>query len=154
MIEEPSYPFSFDSHREIAEEQYQKVRTEYQSFADEVKKVLSESLKRAGVKVHSIDARAKTVESFGQKASIPSPEDENKPKYPHPLTNITDLAGIRVITLFPETQEQVDCVISEEFHVKEKTDKTELLLKEEKFGYASIHYTCLPERKQNFTPRI
>lgn len=132
--------FDFERHKLHAIEQYQKSRSLYEEFAFVVRNVLSETLKAAHIKVHSIEARAKTIESFGMKASTPALEDPNKPKYPNPLSDITDLAGVRVITFFPQTQERVDTAIKAELDVIEVSDKTELLVKEEKFGYASIHY--------------
>jgi putative GTP pyrophosphokinase len=132
--------FDFERHRLQAIEQYQKARPLYEEFAHVVRNVLSEALRVNHIKVHSIEARAKTIESFGKKASTPSLDDPNKPKYLNPLSDITDLAGVRVITFFPRTQEQVDTVIQAEFDVIEISDKAKILIKEEKFGYASIHY--------------
>lgn len=132
--------FDFERHRLQAIEQYQKARPLYEEFARVVKNVLSEALMVNHIKVLSTEARAKTIESFGKKASTPSLDDPNKPKYLNPLSDITDLAGVRVITFFPRTQEKVDTVIQAEFDVIEISDKTEILIKEEKFGYASIHY--------------
>jgi len=132
--------FDFEQHRVRAIGDYQKARPLYDEFARVVRNVLSEALKANGIKVHSIEARAKTIESFANKVSTPSMEDPNKPKYPNPLSDITDLAGARVITFFPRTQEQIDTTIKAEFDVIEISDKSEILFKQEKFGYASVHY--------------
>ena len=145
--DQPDRMFDFERHRLHAIEQYQKSRSLYEEFAYVVRNVLSEALKAVHMKVHSIEARAKTIESLGKKASTPALEDPSKPKYPNPLSDITDLAGVRVITFFPRTQQQVDTAIEAEFDVIEISDKAELLVKEEKFGYASIHY--LVRLKQN-----
>ena len=56
------------------------------------------------------------------------------------MEEIEDLAGVRIITFFPITTEQVKVVIHEEFLVSDEQDKADLLMKEEKFGYQSVHY--------------
>jgi len=132
--------FDFDQHRKDAESSYQKVRSLYESFAVMTQSILHEAIKTSGVTVASIDARAKDIESFGVKASTISKEDSNKPKYPNPLKDITDLAGVRVITFFPRTLQDVDRIINGQFLVLERTDKADLLKRDEKLGYQSVHY--------------
>jgi hypothetical protein len=61
-------------------------------------------------------------------------------KYTRPLEQITDLAGIRVITYFVDTVDAVEAVIEEQFEVVEKSNKTKLLEQEERLGYQSVHY--------------
>jgi len=132
--------FDFESHRLQAIEKYQKVRPLYTEYANVIRNVLSEAFNAQLIKIHSIEARAKAIDRFGDKAATPSPDDPNKPYYPNPLSDITDLAGIRVIVFFPRTLDMVDSIIRTQFDVIEKSDKTLILLKEEKFGYGSIHY--------------
>jgi ppGpp synthetase/RelA/SpoT-type nucleotidyltranferase len=92
------------------------------------------------IRIHSIEARAKSLESFGAKAAKPSESDPTLPRYPAPLKEITDLAGIRVITFLPRSVEQVCRQIEREFTVLERTDKAAELMDEGKFGYQSIHF--------------
>jgi putative GTP pyrophosphokinase len=110
--------------------------------------VLSASLTANNVTFHEIEARAKDLESFGKKAAKPLESDPRRPKYPRPLEQITDLAGTRIITFFPKTLSAVDDCINTEFQVVEKTDKSEELEEEGRFGYKSIHYLVRmkPER--------
>jgi putative GTP pyrophosphokinase len=76
--------------------------------------------------------------------------DPAKPKYPDPLKEVTDLAGIRVITFFPRTVAQVDAVVSREFEIMEKSDKSAALVREGRFGYQSVHYLVrLSERRRS-----
>lgn len=74
------------------------------------------------------------------KAEQPSEPDPSRPKYPVPLAQITDLAGVRVIAFFPATLTLIDEVVGEEFEVVERSDKGAELIEEEKFGYRSIHF--------------
>ena len=141
--------FDFENHRLQAIQEYQKVRPLYEEYVSVVKNVLSEAFKAQHIKIHSIEARAKAIDSFGVKASMPSPGDPSKPYYRNPLSEITDLAGVRVIVFLPRTSDMIDSVIQAQFHVIERTDKTQMLIIEEKFGYSSIHY--LARFKENRT---
>ena len=132
--------FDFDSHRLQAIEKYRRVRPLYEEYAAVIRKILLEAFNALSIKIHSIEARAKAIESFGDKAATPAPEDPNKPYYPNPLSDITDLTGIRVIVFFPRTLDVVDGVIKTQFDVLERSDKIQSLIKEERFGYGSIHY--------------
>jgi ppGpp synthetase/RelA/SpoT-type nucleotidyltranferase len=146
-------PFDFTRHRLEATHEYQKVRPLYKRYAWAINAILRQSLNNAGIKIASIEDRAKTIDSFGEKASEPSSTKPNVPKYTEPLKQITDLAGVRIITFFPRTIQDVDRIINSEFEVLEKNDKSEVLREEERFGYQSIHYLvkmkpnriCLPE---------
>ncbi|MBN2100003.1 MAG: hypothetical protein JW753_10460 [Dehalococcoidia bacterium] len=132
--------FDFKAHQESAIAAYLKVQAFYNDLATAVQLIVNECLKKRGIKVHSVMSRAKDAMSFGQKAASPSDEDPTKPKYPYPLEQITDLAGVRIITFFPSTLADVDRLLAEEFDVVERSDKGEQLVYEERFGYQSIHY--------------
>jgi putative GTP pyrophosphokinase len=146
-------PFDFNRHRLQAIEKYRKVRSLYEEYASVIRNILSEAFDAQSIKIHSVEARAKTIDSFGDKSATLALEDPNKPYYPNPLSDITDLTGIRVIVFFPRTLDLVDNIIKAQFEVLEKSDKTLSLVREEKFGYGSIHYlirlkenrTCLLE---------
>lgn len=92
------------------------------------------------IPVHSIEARAKDLESFGNKAIKPSDENPNLPKYPNPILEITDLAGVRVIAFLPKTLYSIEKLLNDQFQVIERTDKGQELSDQGKFGYQSIHF--------------
>ena len=133
-------PFDFVAHRQRAIEEYQTRVPLYADFAGAVYSILKTCLDNDEIKVHSIQHRAKTLDSFGDKAQTPAEENPNRPRYDEPLSQITDLAGVRIITYFLSTEAGIDSIIATEFDVKEKTDKSELLQREERLGYHSIHY--------------
>ena len=151
--EEQEEPFNFEEHRRTAVEEYLRVRTQYEAFAKAVREIIVQALMAKDIAVNSIEARAKEPESFGTKAEAPSENDPEAPKYRNPLEDITDLAGVRIITFFPRTAESIDSCIREEFDVLEHMDHSQTLLQEERFGYQSEHYlvslnstrTALPE---------
>jgi putative GTP pyrophosphokinase len=71
---------------------------------------------------------------------LPSESDPEAPRYPDPLSQITDLAAVRVITFFTRTVSQVDEAIRREFDVVERVDKAASLWREGRLGYQSVHY--------------
>jgi len=141
--------FDFNNHKHEAIQEYQRVHPLYEEYVVVIRNVLYEVFKSRDMSIHSIEARAKDIDSFGNKASMPSPDDPSKPYYRNPLSDITDLAGIRVIVFLPRTLDMVDEVIQSQFEVIEKADKALTLVKQEKFGYASVHY--LVRFKENRT---
>jgi RelA/SpoT family protein len=56
------------------------------------------------------------------------------------MADITDLAGVRVITFFPRTVSEMGELVTEEFQVVERVDHTALLMQQERFGYKSVHF--------------
>src|SRR5262249_8568275 len=127
---------------------YRRLRHLYADFAECVQGILRHGLHSHRVKVASVDARAKDVESFARKAATPWTSDPLRPKYPDPLRDITDLAGVRGITFCPRAIEEVERVIRSELEVVEKDDKGDALDREERFGYDSVHFLVRlrPER--------
>lgn len=144
--------FDFASHGRQAVERYRAVQSRYEDLAQTVKELLRQCLSIAGIRVHSIEARAKRVDSFNRKAILPLETDPAKPKYQDPLTEITDLAGVRIITFFPRSVDQAERIIASEFEVLERSDKAAALLEQERFGYRSIHYLVKLSAKRRSLP--
>lgn len=142
-------PFDFEAHRKTAVDSYVKIRPLYEEFSRTITDILTEALAGRGVKVHSIQGRAKDLESFGQKVMRRSDVDPEVPKYGNPMRDITDLAAARVITFFPRTAEEVETCLRAEFEIVEKVDHTAQLQQEERLGYQSVHY--LVRLKENRT---
>jgi putative GTP pyrophosphokinase len=136
-------PFDFELHRKSAVEQYSKKRNLYDDFTVEIENILRQAIETRGPKINVIQGRAKSEESFGKKAGAPSDQDPDKPKYANPMKEITDLAGVRVITFFPSTVQRIGELIQEEFHVLERVDHTARAEQEERLGYLSVHYLVI-----------
>jgi ppGpp synthetase/RelA/SpoT-type nucleotidyltranferase len=141
-------PFDFDAHRRKAVDGYEAVRDGYAECAEAVRLVLKTVLDVEKINVLSIEARAKEVDSFGEKAITPSDDDPAKPKYPDPLLEITDLAGARVITYLLADVERVNTLVEREFEIVEKSTKSGLFGEGQKLGYQSVHFLVrfLPNR--------
>jgi len=140
LLDQPNYSFDFAAHTQKFVEEYQKRRPDYEGYAGEIANLLEKALRARKIPYATIEKRAKGIESFRKKVSKQSREDLALPKYLNPLTDIEDLAGVRVITYFLETIEEVDEVIYELFDVREKLNKREKLEQTERFGYQSVHY--------------
>lgn len=145
-------PFDFEQHEQAAIAAYQKVHSYYSGLAEVMKRILIESIKNRKILTHSVEGRAKDPLSFGKKAAKPSENDPNLPRYPNPLSDIKDMAGIRIITYFPSTQVDIDKMIEAEFRIIEKSDKGAELIEEDKFGYKSIHYLVKIHKKRASLP--
>lgn len=132
--------FDFAAHERSAIQAYLPVQSFYSDLASVIARIIEQCLKKRNIKVHSVQHRAKEPASLGHKASIPADDNPNAPKYPNPLRQITDLAGIRVITHFVATLAEIDALLGDEFEIVERSDKGEELIQEERFGYQSVHF--------------
>lgn len=121
-----------DVEKKIVEE-YVKSRDVYVSYAKTLTALLERLLAVNNVAVHSIDFRCKTVESLAGKVA-------KKGKYNN-LYEVTDLAGIRIITLFASDVDVVARLIEQEFAVDlDNSIDKRAALDPDRFGYLSLHY--------------
>lgn len=118
--------------------EYQKLRPQYESFASEVERILTNALQAERITCQSIECRSKLVSSFDKKCK--KQESDGSPKYTDPLTQITDLAGVRVILFTMKDVNRTCQFLDKYFDCVEKTDVGERRYEEGKFGYQSIHY--------------
>jgi len=112
---------------------YEKERHKYLNLKAEVEVILREALKENDIIFHSIESRVKSVNSFRNKAL--------REKYENPVKEITDLVGIRIITLFEKEIHQISDIIKDLFKIDyERSEDKSDLLDADKMGYKSIHY--------------
>jgi ppGpp synthetase/RelA/SpoT-type nucleotidyltranferase len=117
---------------------YERVRGTYQDYARKVESVLQECLDAKKIRLHSITSRAKGPDSYERKAAQLSPESPGKAKYSDPMEQITDKAGVRIITYFLDTVDEVSTIISDQFEVLQQERKVSD--DPTRFGYQSTHY--------------
>jgi len=84
--------FDFDKHKFEAVESYRSKRGLYEAFANAVRDILRVSIP-SEYQIHSMEARAKDLESFGSKAQKASESDPTRPRYADPMREITRLPG-------------------------------------------------------------
>jgi len=153
VVRDPRAGFDFDAHARRATDRYQTVRHTYIDFTQAIYEISKGAVESKEIKVASIEARTKEIESFTKKCLKRSDNDPEAPKYSDPLSQITDLAGTRIITFFLDTIPPVESLINGEFLVVERIDKSDLLKAEEKFGYQSIHFLVRLRPEQANLPK-
>jgi len=130
-------------------EWYIKERPKYKQLAHKIETILTDVIGEASIEFHYISNRTKTIESFTKKI--------NNPKYDKPSEQITDLAGIRIITYVEDEIPKICKIIEDIFDIDtnnsgDKSDDLGI----DKVGYKSVHYiaqlpisrTKLPENKK------
>ena len=133
---------------------YGLVRGLYSDFASSLALVIENCVEDAGISVHSITHRAKGLDSFERKAGELSPDNPLSAKYPDPMTDITDKAGVRIITYFLSTVSRLSALIPAQLDVLET--ETRISAEPDRLGYQSTHYlvrysterTILPEYRR------
>jgi putative GTP pyrophosphokinase len=113
---------------------YKSARPRYEELANTVSVMLGQIISGSGIQYYSIAHRAKTIASLENKL--------NKPERNYrELEDITDLAGVRVITYFHEDVDAIAEIIEREFRINPhlSVDKRKSLGADQ-FGYVSVHY--------------
>lgn len=106
----------------------------YQEFTSDLEKLVVQLLRTNRIRPHSVTSRIKDQNSLDRKLKKPDGSYTS-------LREITDLAGIRVITYFADEAAEVARVIEENFDVdKARSGDKRLLLDPDRFGYLSLHY--------------
>ena len=106
----------------------------YQIFASEVKHLLQGILREEGIVCNAITCRLKDRDSLSEKI------DRKQDKYKS-LGDLTDIAGVRVITYYTEDVDKVAEIVERNFEIDRENsiDKRESL-EPDRFGYCSVHY--------------
>lgn len=114
----------------------------YEAFAARLRSVLEELVTEAPIPIAQIEHRAKSPESLLRKLQ--------KKAYPHPLRDIKDLAGVRIITYYLDDVPRVAELVRKEFKLdrKHSSDKVEQLSVDE-FGYRSLHQVVSLKRPRS-----
>jgi putative GTP pyrophosphokinase len=106
----------------------------YQDFTCRLHELVKELTHDLDELIHKTEARVKTVDSFVGKL------ERKSTKYTDPFTEITDLAGVRVITFYHESVQMVVEILRREFEVDESNSHDKIhTLKADEFGYRSVH---------------
>jgi ppGpp synthetase/RelA/SpoT-type nucleotidyltranferase len=110
-------------------------RPTYAALAEIVRGTIESLLRSGGIDYLSVTHRTKTPESFAEKV--------DRKGYNNPASDMTDLAGIRVITFIESDVQRVCEVIRGTYQVHEdkSLDKAGEL-DVDRFGYRSVHFVC------------
>src|SRR5437773_9945940 len=86
---------------------YSNEKTKYQALADKVRDILEEILEAEGIEYHTIQSRAKDIDSFKKKL-------EN---LTYPPDQMQDLAGVRIIGYVLSDIEKISSLIENTFRI-------------------------------------
>lgn len=106
----------------------------YKKLAEKVENIISDILREQNIEFHQVTFRCKSIDSFSKKI--------DKSKYDS-LEEITDIAGVRIISYVEDTIPLICKIIEENFEIDEENslDKGEQLGLD-KVGYKSVHYVA------------
>jgi ppGpp synthetase/RelA/SpoT-type nucleotidyltranferase len=96
-------------------QQYNEKFSDYELFCQSIEYIIKQLLQTENINYYSLNTRVKTTESLKNKLI------KKGNKY-NTLSDITDLAGIRIITYYSDQVDKVAEIIDQEFEVdKENT---------------------------------
>lgn len=120
---------------------YRERHADFEAMGRALHAHLRAALERGGVKVHDVTYRVKDLSSLTHKLARPD-------RIYQRLGEITDLVGLRVITFFEDSIDQVARLIEQGFRVDiDRSVDKRMLHEPSSFGYRSLHYVCLPPRE-------
>ncbi len=96
----------------------------------------------AGINYLSVAGRTKSLASFAAKAARTV---DGRPVYPHPLEEITDQIGVRVITYLRSDVAAVADLLGAQLRIIDDRDLGQETAREGRFGYASRHLLVTPD---------
>ena len=105
------------------------------------KTLIEECLEDAGVRCQSVQARVKTEKKLRSKYEDPTKAYKR-------LDDITDQAGLRVITYYEEEVDKVAEVINREFDVDLEKSVDKRKTAPDRFGYYALHFVCVHLKKR------
>lgn len=114
----------------------------YNEFNNKLEELINIITKNRNLKLHSINSRIKGKKSLKEKIN----HKENKYNC---LEDITDVAGIRIITYYADEVDIIAKLIEEEFEIDwENSIDKRAVLDADKFGYLSLHYVVKINNKR------
>ena len=123
--------------------QFQARQHIYEQLRVEALFIANQALEDAGIKIHSISARIKTIESFLDKAKAKELRE--------PLNDIHDIVGLRIVCLFLSDIGRIGNLIRDRFLVIAEDNKIEGA-DASSFGYMSLHVD-VTMKKEHQGPR-
>lgn len=114
-------------------EKFEQQRHEYLRFTSKLEVLVRDLLAAEKIDVHLLESRTKDVASFRDKVA------KTSKTYRDPLTEITDLCGLRVIAYYQDQVDAIEKLIATEFLVDSENSIIHSTSGAE-FGYKSSHF--------------
>ena len=128
----PRAPADSETTRQITRE-YNNQKANLQLLLDKTEKLLNETYNHKKYYKHSIQTRLKQEQKILQKIQI---------KGYKKLNNITDIAGLRIITYYADAIDRIAKTLRKEFIIDEKSSIDYRNMNPHEFGYSALHYIC------------
>ena len=117
-------------------EDYRKQRDDFVALGDVVHSILNDIVNDMGLTVLAVEHRVKTEKSLAGKLEI-------KGDLYNTFEDITDILGCRVICFLSDEIDKIGRKVEENFVVdRQLSSDKRALIKEDTFGYLSLHYIC------------
>jgi len=131
----PSDPKSPKADIEQVIAEFERREPTLAAFCTRTKSLIEACLDDAGIRYQSIQSRVKRKKKLREKYLDPEKDYRQ-------LDDITDLAGLRVITYYDDEVDRVAEVIEKEFQIdkKESVDKRDT--EPDRFGYRAVNFIC------------
>lgn len=122
------------------EEAFRQVRPLYEALGLAVERALTPAIKSAGINDAVITSRPKGVDEFLKKTV--------RKTYADPMAEITDKVGVRVVVSLLAHVPLIEAVITSQFTVIERLDKSEEL-GDDQLGYLGLHFLIVADAGLN-----
>jgi ppGpp synthetase/RelA/SpoT-type nucleotidyltranferase len=120
-------------------------------FAAEVRSIVARELEGDGIVVQFVSCRTKSLESFLEKSMRRKKDDPAAYKYGDPVHEITDVAGVRVVTYLQTGVVQVEQVLRRAFETQGR-ERRQGADDPAVPGYRGVHYLVqLPAHRRDLT---
>ena len=117
-------------------EDYRKQREDFVKLGDVAHSMLSGIAEELGISVLAVEHRVKEEKSLAGKL-------ERKGDSYNTLEDITDILGCRIVCFLSDEIDKIGKKVEENFVIDwENSSDKRALIKEDEFGYLSLHYIC------------
>lgn len=124
-----------------AEQWYDKNKTLYERFSEEIEGIIIKVLKAQKIPYQSVSHRVKEKESYLNKC--------RNEKYNNPIEEIMDISGIRIIAYTNQDVSDICNILQDEFLIdKGNSGNKADMLATDKVGYLSVHYVLQLSKKR------
>lgn len=134
---------------------YKSKEKKYQEFAEYVKDKILSALKDRKMMCAYSTCRAKSLESLTDKCNKKRYDEGTNSyvlKYNDPRTQLTDLAGARIVCYLPQDIMPIQNIIEDMFSVDTENSMNKAdLLNSNKVGYLSVHYVVSLKQEELLT---
>ncbi len=117
-------------------EEYRKQRDDFVKLGDTVHGMLDDIMEEIGISVLTIEHRVKAEKSLAGKL-------ERSGGYYNTFDELTDILGLRIVCFLADEIDTIGKKVEQSFVIDwENSSDKRALIKENAFGYLSLHYIC------------